>query len=269
MPGGGLWRQTLMMTQPRIWAERIEQTANVPDGDAERFAGYGIMAQPFTSGHMLALRRWPATTLSRPYTSVWHRSPQEQWTFYSDAPARQSCPRYFSTAVEHTVQTPIELEWESDSVLRVRIAGDVGLDWRMALESNPLTGALNAMSRVLPEPLWRQRWFLASMGLMAGLALSAGRMRLHGRVPNGQWFQANPQLIWMVRDSSASLGGHDFGAIGPLARQANLADVWMPQRGIFATARSFMEPYDAARHALPLAPDSNSIRAGVAAHGLA
>jgi len=64
MPGGGLWRQTLMMTQPRIWAERIEQTANVPDGDAERFAGYGIMAQPFTSGHMLALRRWPATTLS-------------------------------------------------------------------------------------------------------------------------------------------------------------------------------------------------------------
>ena len=36
----------------------------LPDGDDERFVGFGVMGFPFASGHYLALRHFPATTFS-------------------------------------------------------------------------------------------------------------------------------------------------------------------------------------------------------------
>jgi hypothetical protein len=32
--------------------------------------------------------------------------------------------------------------------------------------------------------------------------------------------------------------------------QARLADFWIPQRGLFAVGRAFLEPLDAARHVI-------------------
>ena len=239
------------MTEPQEWAQRLERTADLPRGDAERFSGYVVMSLPFASGDVLALRRWPAASIGSAYTSVWHRSPEGTWTFYSDAPDDVSCPRYFSAALEKTVVTDIELSWPSARTLAIRIGGDAQLEWEMTLAATSTTRLLNAMGSAIPEPLWRQRWLLELMGRMAGPMLRAGRIQLHGHTPNHQWFLANPLLIWTIARSRASLRGRDFGSPLALARQANLADFWVPQRGLFAVARLFLEPFDPGRHVLP------------------
>src|SRR4051794_27060033 len=54
-------------------AERTEQSPQLPRGGDERFAGYGVMGLPFDSGHVLAMRRFPASSVGPAYSSVWHR----------------------------------------------------------------------------------------------------------------------------------------------------------------------------------------------------
>jgi hypothetical protein len=46
--------------EPRHLIQRIEETASLPSGSGERFAGYAVIGLPFRSGHVLALRRFPA-----------------------------------------------------------------------------------------------------------------------------------------------------------------------------------------------------------------
>ncbi len=70
------------MAEPKELVEKLEQGAQLPSGNQERFAGYGVMGVPFTSGHLLAMRRFPASSLGEGYTSVWHHDPQRRrWTF--------------------------------------------------------------------------------------------------------------------------------------------------------------------------------------------
>ena len=61
----------------------------LPPGDDERFVGFGIMGLPFSNGHYLAMRQFPATTFAPPYVSVWHRDPSCNWTFYATTPGQQ------------------------------------------------------------------------------------------------------------------------------------------------------------------------------------
>jgi hypothetical protein len=66
-------------------------------------------------------------------------------------------------------------------------------------------------------------------------------MNLAGKTPNGQEFIANPQRFWLIDSSRAVIDGTDLGPVGPLDLQANLNDFLIPQRGMFAVARAFME----------------------------
>lgn len=72
------------MTEPCTEAERVEASARLPAGDQERFAGYGVMGLPFSSGRLLALRRFPASSVGPGFSSVWHWSPDGRWIFYTD-----------------------------------------------------------------------------------------------------------------------------------------------------------------------------------------
>jgi hypothetical protein len=245
-----------MKHEPRASAQEVERRRQLPSGSAEGFSGYGVMSMPFASGHVLALRRFPASAVGPAFTSVWHRSPAGRWTFYTDVSPLQSCPRYFSNDLAQMVVAPIELAWHSACDLSVAIRGDIDLDWRLRFAPTPATRALNAMGAAMPEPLWRSRWVLAIMGRMAGRVLGAGRIRLQGLTPNHQWFLVNPRLIWHVVDSQARLHGEDFGLPAPLAEQAHLADFWLPQVGLFAVGQTMLEPLDPSRHAMPAIPIS-------------
>jgi hypothetical protein len=87
--------------------------------------------------------------------------------------------------------------------------------------------------------VWRQRLFLAGMGMVAGPMMRAGKVRLEGLTPNGQRFVANPLLLWLVADSEATLDGVDLGAVGSSPTPGRLEDFWIPQRGVFAIGKAF------------------------------
>ncbi len=223
---------------PRTIAQGIEQYVPLPPGAEERFAGYAVIGLPFRSGHVLSLRRFPASSVGPGYTSVWHRNPMGRWTFYSTVAPEQGCSRYFGGAVETDVVAPIHIEWLGPGQFLVTIKGAV--TWTVTLCKTTASSILNAAARLLPESWWRMPWVLALMGTTARLVLGTGRINLTGRTPNGQEFVANPRQVWLVKSSEAIVGGVRTGPAGPLAAQARLRDFLIPQRGVFAVVRAFL-----------------------------
>jgi len=234
--------------EPRDLAERAEHGRPDTTAAAENFAGWGIMGLPFRSGHVLGLRRFPASSVGPGYSSVWHRDPNGAWTFYSDVEPLQSCNRYFGLAVERFVRAAIEIAWSGPRSLSVRMPAEA-FNWELELAPTPVTRAMNALGSVLPEKLWHSARFLGVMGAVAGPALGAGRIRLQGRAPNGQAFIANARLTWVVASSRAQMDEVDFGEPGALPEQASLGDFMIPQRGMFAAGGASFEPFDPDRHA--------------------
>lgn len=247
-------------TSPAAAAAGTEARARLPPGDAERFGGYGVIGLPFATGHVLALRRWAASSIGPPYTSVWHRDPGGLWTFWADAEPAQACVRYTGRAAAAAPVAEIGIQWTGPFSLTVSIPG-AGLEWRLRLADTAATRALSLMAARLPESAWESPGVLRWMGGAAGRRLGAGRLGLRGRMPNHQWFRAAPRRVWAVDSSSAMLGGQDLGPPGPLAQQARLGDFWMPQRGLFAVGQAHFEAFDPARHA-PAVPASAAAMAG-------
>jgi hypothetical protein len=49
--------------EPRDIIREIESNPVLPTGGGDRFAGYGVIGLPFRSGHVLALRGFPASSV--------------------------------------------------------------------------------------------------------------------------------------------------------------------------------------------------------------
>ena len=238
------------MAEPKDLVDRLEQGTELPSGNEERFAGYGVLRVPFTSGDLLAMRRFPTSSLGESYTSVWHRNPQGRWTIYTSVAPQLACPRYFGSAIDETGVREIEISWRSPRDFTLSIEEDPALEWHLSLGQTPATRLINAVVGVLPDALWRKEAVLKAMGKAGGLMLRAGRLPLAGQVPNGHRFALNPTHIWMIQSSTARMSNQDLGSVGPLAVQTRLGDFWIPQRGMFVIGRAFFEPLDPARHAL-------------------
>jgi hypothetical protein len=223
------------MREPAAMVEDIERRSEPPPGTEERFFGYGVMGLPFTSGHVLGLRRFPASSIGPGYRSVWHRDPHGRWTFYQDQPAELACTRYFGSAVDEVREGPIRIDWSGPRSFDVR-AGD--LEWTVEVGSTPVTRLFNAAGGVLPARAWRSRPVLDAMSRVAGTALRAGRVRLTGVAPNGQRFVANPLTMWVATASRATVAGSDLGEMGPAPEQARLGGFFIPQRGVFVIGRT-------------------------------
>jgi hypothetical protein len=228
------------MRSPQGWAESVESNPVLPKGTEERVSGYGLMAQPFSSGHVLGLRRWTANSVSDPFTSIWHRDPSGVWQFYETSQPSFACSRWFGSGTAGSTVSPIELTWESPTRLRIVAPGLV--DWRVRLGSSPMTRAMNAMSSAMPMSAWNSRRVLSVMGKMASRGLGSGQLGLTGVTSNGQRFKANPYRIWRVVEAEATIRGEDAGSPAPLEEQERLGDFWLPQKGIFAMGRVYMAP---------------------------
>lgn len=217
--------------QPQTLAHDEESADVVPPGSGERFSGYGVMGLPFASGHYLAFRRMTASSVGPSYRAVWHRNPAGEWAVYADAPPEVSCARYIGAALTATHTTPIELTWAGPSSLAVEVPGV--LSWRFEISSSFATRAMSAIGSRLPAATCHSTWFLRPMGAIAGPFLSVGKVKLLGLTPNRQSFGTIPRRVWRIERSSAEIHGASLGDPGPLPRQAHLADLMMPQRGIF------------------------------------
>jgi hypothetical protein len=238
------------MLEPKELVERLEQGTELPSGNEERFSGYGVLGVPFTSGDLLAMRRFPASSLGESYTSVWHRDPQGRWTIYTSVAPQMACPRYFGSAIDEALVREIEISWTSPQDFTLSIEEDPALEWHLSLAQTPVTRLMDAVDSVLPDALWRKEAVLKAMGKAGGLMLRAGRLPLAGQVPNGQRFHLTPKHIWVIQSSTARMGNQDLGSVGALPVQTRLGDFWIPQRGMFVIGHAFFEPLDPARHAL-------------------
>ena len=233
--------------RPRDVAARLEAAVAPPAGSGERSWVYAVMGLPFRSGHVLAMRRVPVTSVGPGHTSVWHRNPAGQWSFYTSVTPRLGCPRYFGSAATRAVETEISIEWKGPDRFEVRIPA-AELEWTMVTRETPMARAMNVLARLLPEAAWRSRGLLSVMGAVVGPLLGVGHLSLVGRVPNGQEFMAIPRAMAMIVATRASIGGQDLGAAGPLRSQARLGDFWIPQRGILALGHTHFEAFDPERH---------------------
>lgn len=238
---------------PRSHAELAESTAALPAGNYERFAGYAVMGMPFSSGHYLAFRRFPASSVGPAYTALWLYRPTVGWTIYADAPPEVSCARYFGAALAGTRLAEVPFRWEGPFKLSVGVPGVVR--WDLEFRETRTTAALTSLAHLMPDPWRHSPKVLAAMGRFMGPALQAGKLRLTGTVPNGQQYQAQPLSVWMVKNSHATIDGDSAGAPQPLPEQAHLADFWLPQRGLFVAEMTVRFP--------STAPQAETGRAGV------
>ena len=219
----------------------------LPPGDDERFVGFGIMGLPFSNGHYLAMRQFPATTFAPPYLSVWHRDPSCNWTFYATTPGQQSCARYFGAATPNdAVQCDIVVSWVSPWSVLIEIPGL--LHWTVDLQATAATQLMSKIGGRLSESAWTDPSNLKRLSRVARRTLGVGDVRLTGRAPNGQCYAMAPKQLWVVADSRAVLRGQDLGPGGPLLRQARLGDFRMPQRGIGMVGSGHFETFDPDRH---------------------
>ena len=219
---------------PSAVIDAIERHTFMPGGPGDVFSGWAVIGLPFQSGHVLALRRYFLSSLGPAYTSIWHRDPMDRWTFYSTVAPDCSCARYFGAQIDRNVVTPIDLEWTTPWTLQARIG--IELMWLITLHSSPMTRLLSMLTHRVPERAWRLPAVLRSVRLAADAAFGTGRMNLTGRTPNGHRFVMSPRQLWLIDASTAHLSGHDLGPPGPLAKQAALEDMRLPQRGLVAVA---------------------------------
>jgi len=249
-----------ILAQPRDLADLTEIDPAVPGGEGDRFSGYGVMGLPFSSGHILALRRFPASSLGYGYSSVWHRDPEGQWTFWSDNPPEASCARFFGCSVAQVAVATIRIRWNGPRRFRV-VVGEGVIDWSVELVSTPATMMMNAVAGCLSEESWRRPRVLRAMSRLAGPFLGVGAVNLIGCSPNGHRYMASPRRVWMVGASQAKVGGGLIGPPGPLAKQESLGDFAIPQRGIFVIGRAHFESFDPARHSRVLAAGARAVEA--------
>src|SRR6266545_2539701 len=227
-------------TTPRQAVEALVAEPRLPEGDDERFTGYGVMGMPFASGHYLALRDMVATSVGPAYRAIWHRDPAGRWTIHTTGAPELSCPRYFGSVAAAARVPGIDVSWRDDHTPEVAL-GDA-VSWRIELGPTPATRMMTAMGGVLPEAGWNSNAVLASMGPMARTMLRSGKVRLHGVTPNGPRFKSAPLKIWRVVGGAASYRGEDLGEPAPLDTQVHLADFWLPQRGVFFVGRARFTP---------------------------
>ncbi|KGN33188.1 hypothetical protein N802_14150 [Knoellia sinensis KCTC 19936] len=226
------------MRSPRDCALESERHPQLPAGTDERVSGYGVMGQPFASGHVLGLRRWTASSVGEQFTSIWHRDPDDNWHFYESAQPEFACSRWFGHGVQESTVVDIDVTWEGSHLLRVTSPPLV--DWTLTLASSPMTRVMSAVARPLPLAAWRSPALLRAMGTVASSTLGVGKVGMTGLTANGLPFDANPQRIWRVVDATAQIQGQDAGPPAPLPEQARLGDFWIPQHGVFAMGRVFI-----------------------------
>ncbi|WP_067433241.1 hypothetical protein [Nocardioides jensenii] len=227
-------------TTPRQAVEALQGNPSLPEGDDERFTGYGVMGMPFASGHYLALRDMVASSVGPAYRAIWFRDPGGRWTIHTTGPTELTCPRYFGSVAAGTRVPGIDVSWSDDHTLEVTLGDD--LTWRIELGATPATRMMTGMGGVLPEAGWNSNAVLGAMGPMARTMLHTGRIRLRGATPNGPHFKAVPLKIWRVVGSAATYRGEDLGAPAPLDEQTRLGDFWLPQRGVFFVGRARFTP---------------------------
>jgi hypothetical protein len=101
-----------------------------------------VIALPFDSGHVLALRVFPENDFG-PCRTVWHRDPSSRWSIHADGPRPDTaCPRYDGAACDFTGHSQIRPAWTGPGC-PARELDSAALDWTLTATSTRLLSVLN------------------------------------------------------------------------------------------------------------------------------
>ena len=219
----------------------LEAHPQVPGGPGDRFAGYGVLGVAFPSGDLLALRRFPASSVGTGYTSVWHRDRTGRWTFYQDIAPEFGCTRYFGREVDTVVVAPIRVLWTESNAFSVLVNGGRTIEWRVELGATIASRAFSVLAASAPHAVWARAAALPGVNRVVGATLGAGLVRMKGTTPDGYAFLAHPSGLWVVTASRAVLGGRDSGESQRLVSPLSLGEFVIPRRGLFVVARAYLQ----------------------------
>jgi hypothetical protein len=248
---------------PQAVATRLESSLRLPEGTDERLEGYGVTGVSFASGHVLVLRRFAASSVGPPFTSVWHRDPLGDWTLHADVEPELACARYFGAAAVRSVRDEVTLAWLGTHSLSVQVL-HARLAWAVHVAPTIGTRVLSALAPRVPDAAWRSPLATRVMAGLGARSLGVGRATLDGRSPNGQRYAIRPRRLWSV---DASVGRIDGRHLGPLVlprTQARLGDLWLPRWGLFVVGQEIFRP-DPAGWSAEVAPGAAPAGTGSAA----
>lgn len=222
---------------PRDAAHLTEGTPAGSTCPGDCFSGYSVLGVSFASGDVLALRRFPASSIGPGYSSVWHRTPAGVWTFYASVRPDQACARYFGAAVDANVIASVEVKWVTAHELCVAIAHT--LDWRVTFRSSVITRFINTLAGVWPERGRPSSAVRRGLEWMAEMALGTGTVRPTGLTPNRNPYEVIPWYVCLVASSRAVWRGQDLGPHSLLTSPVSLGDVRIPTRGVFVVGEQW------------------------------
>lgn len=227
--------------QPAEIAAALEREGPLPPGPDERYSGYAVLGVGFTSGDVLALRRFPVTSRGPAYTSVWHRDPEGRWTLFTDVPD-EGCARHFGPALDAIVLAPIRIEWTDSCRMAIAVDGGRRLTWSLTMRATALTRAFNRFGPSVQPLLERHPGLLTVLATVARVALWTGPLRLTGLTPSGAAFAGRPWALWTVGASWACIDGRETGPSRVLREPLALGDFPIPKRGLFAVSHAVIRP---------------------------
>jgi hypothetical protein len=209
----------------------------------EHVRGYAVMALPFSSGHVLGLRVWPENDFA-PFVSVWHRTPEGDWSMFNDGPLLEAtCPRYWGPVLREARLARIHLSWTGPNELRVEME-DPPLVWTVSMAAPPFLRVMNAVSGSLPLWSWKPAPLLRVRQWMARWLLGMGDTRLSFDMPSGHAAVIMPERIFFIDASKAVLDGQDLGEPVRLAKNPTIGGIPLPARPTFAIGQAHMRIRD-------------------------
>jgi hypothetical protein len=213
-----------------------ERRGAAPWPHHEYVKGWGVMALPFDSGHVLALRVFPENDFG-PHKSLWRRDPEGHWSIHIDGPRLDTtCPRYSGAACAQTGFARLALTWTGPVTLQVTM-DEPALTWTLTATTTMYLDVLNAVSAAMPTATWRPRALLRAREGMARM-LGVGEIELSGVMPSGHTGTLMPKQMYFVDKSRAVLGGVDPGHPTHLAQCPTIGGVPLPARGMLAIAEA-------------------------------
>jgi hypothetical protein len=209
----------------------------------EHVRGWGVFGAPFSSGHVLALRVFPQNDFA-PYRTLWHRTPEGEWSIYYDGPrADTACPRYYGVAARVNQRCRLDLTWTEPMSLTVEM-DDPRCLWKMEMTTSPLFTLMSAVGARLPERAWRSRFLRRVLEGAAKRFLRLGSIRLSGTMPNGQYGVLTPRRLYPITHSRAVLDGIDLGHTVRSRNTPRIGDIPVSARAVLAIGRAYFEITD-------------------------
>jgi len=220
---------------PRAAALAFERAPVLPAGFDERLLGYGAMGVSFSTGHFLALRRVPASSIGPAFTSVWHRDVTGAWHIHTDGAPELSCPRYIGSAATGIHEGPIELSWIDDWTVVVDVP-HAGILWTIRSRNSAISHVLGRLTAHGRGPTIYRPSALRLLEAVSRRFLRAGPVGFEGDMPNGQRFSLHPQSVWPVVDSHATIHEIGIGRMETATEPVTIGGLRMPQRPLMAAA---------------------------------